>query len=145
MRTREIAGHIMGKLDAFEGSKAAMDTTELLIVRGRSRLRIPAEELESTIDQILKELGARKLDMFSDEAADIITIMDEQIRAQVPIQEETDIYGIYRLKESFEHMNCHADYGMGVVDEIAIFIILWKDKSGMGPLFVELVVSALTG
>ncbi|AXV40489.1 DUF2120 domain-containing protein [Methanobacterium sp. BAmetb5] len=145
MRTREIAGQIMGQLEAFEGSKAAMDTTELLIVRGRSRQRIPPEELESTISQILQGLGARKLDMYSDETADIITIMDEQIRSQVSIQEETDIYGIYRLKESFENMNCHADYGIGVVDDIAIFIILWKDKSGIGPLFVELVVSALEG
>jgi hypothetical protein len=145
MRTREIAGQIMGQLEAFEGSKAAMDTTELLIVRGRSRQRIPPEELESTISQILQRLGAQKLDMYSDETADIITIMDEQIRSQVSIQEETDIYGIYRLKESFENMNCHADYGIGVVDDIAIFIILWKDKSGIGPLFVELVVSALEG
>ncbi|AIS31790.1 MULTISPECIES: DUF2120 domain-containing protein [Methanobacterium] len=145
MRTREIAGQIMGQLEAFEGSKAAMDTTELLIVRGRSRQRIPPEELESTISQILQGLGAQKLDMYSDETADIITIMDEQIRSQVSIQEETDIYGIYRLKESFENMNCHADYGIGVVDDIAIFIILWKDKSGIGPLFVELVVSALEG
>ena len=109
MRTREIAGQIMGQLEAFEGSKAAMDTTELLIVRGRSRQRIPPEELESTISQILQGLGAQKLDMYSDETADIITIMDEQIRSQVSIQEETDIYGIYRLKESFENMNCHAD------------------------------------
>ena len=145
MRTREIAGQIMGQLEAFEGSKAAMDTTELLIVRGRSRQRIPPEELESTISQILQGLGAQKLDMYSDETADIITIMDEQIRSQVSIQEETDIYGIYRLKESFENMNCHADYGIGVGDDIAIFIILWKDKSGIGPLFVELVVSALEG
>lgn len=145
MRTREIAGQIMGQLEAFEGSKAAMDTTELLIVRGRSRQRIPPEELESTISQILQGLGAQKLDMYSDETAEIITIMDEQIRSQVSIQEETDIYGIYRLKESFENMNCHADYGIGVVDDIAIFIILWKDKSGIGPLFVELVVSALEG
>jgi hypothetical protein len=145
MRTREIAGQIMGPLQAFEGSKAAMDTTELLIVRGRSRQRIAPEELESTISQILQGLGAQKLDMYSDETANIITIMDEQIRSQVSIQEETDIYGIYRLKESFENMNCHADYGIGVVDDIAIFIILWKDKSGIGPLFVELVVSALEG
>ena len=145
MITREIVGQIMGQLEAFEGSKAAMDTTELLIVRGRSRQIIPPEELESTISQILQGLGARKLDMYSDETADIITIMDEQIRSQVAIQEETDIYGIYRLKESFENMNCHADYGIGVVDDIAIFIILWKDKSGIGPLFVELVVSALEG
>lgn len=145
MKTRNIAGQIMGQLEAFEGSKAAMDSTELLIVRGKSRQKIQPQELGSTISQILKDMKARELDMFSDETADIISIIDEQIRSQVQIQGETDIYGIYRLKESFESMNCHADYGMGLVDDIAIFIVLWKDKSGIGPLFVELVVSALEG
>lgn len=145
MNTRNIAGEIMGKLEAFEGSKAAMDSAELLIVRGKSRQKIKPEELGSTISQILKDMEARELDMFSDETANIISIIDEQIRSQVQIQGETDIYGIYRLKESFENMNCHADYGMGLADDIAIFIVLWKDKSGIGPLFVELVVSALEG
>ena len=145
MKTRSIAGQIMGQLEAFEGSKAAMDSAELLIVRGKSRQKIKPEELGPTISQILKDMEARELDMFSDETADIISIIDEQIRSQVQIQGETDIYGIYRLKESFESMNCHADYGMGLVDDIAIFIVLWKDKSGIGPLFVELVVSALEG
>lgn len=143
MKTRNIAGQIMGQLEAFEGSKAAMDTAQLLIIRGRSRQRIKPEDLGPTISQIFKGLGASQLEMYSDETADIITIIDEQIRSQVEIQGETDVYGIFRLKESFENMNCHADYGMGLLDDIAIFIILWKDKSGMGPMFVELVVSAL--
>ncbi len=143
MKTRKIAGEIMGQLEAFEGSKAAMDTTQLLIVRGRSRQRIKPEDLGPTISQIFKDLDARQLDMYSDETADLITIMDEQIRSQMDIQGETDVYGIYRLRESFETMNCHADYGMGLLDDVAVFIILWKEKSGMGPMFVELVVSAL--
>lgn len=145
MKTRNIAGQIMGQLDAFEGSKAAMDTAQLLIVRGRSRNKINPEDLGPKITQILEDLKARQLDMYSDETADIITIMDEQIRSQVEIPGETDVYGIYRLRESFENMNCHADYGMGLLDDIAIFIVLWKDKSGVGPMFVELVVSALEG
>jgi hypothetical protein len=145
LKTREVAGQIMGQLEAFDGSKAAMDTSQLLIVRGRSRRRIKPEELVSVISEVFKGLGARNLDMYSDETADIITILDEQIRSHVEIQGETDVYGIYRLKESFENMNCHADYGMGLLEDIAIFLILWKDKSGVGPMFVELVVSALEG
>lgn len=143
MKTRNIAGQIMGKLEAFDGSRASIDTPEILIVRGRSRMRIEPDALGKTISGLLKELKAQELDMYSDETGDIITIMDEHIRSQVEIQGETDVYGIYRLKESFESMNCHADYGMGLVDDFAIFIILWKDKSGMGPLFVELVISSL--
>jgi len=40
LNTRNIAGQIMGQLEAFEGSKAAMDSAELLIVRGKSRQKI---------------------------------------------------------------------------------------------------------
>jgi hypothetical protein len=89
----------------------------------------------------MKGLGANKMDIFSEEATDIIGIMDENIRATVEIPGETDVYGIYRLKESFESMNCHTDYGLATIGQIAVFLVLWKDKSGIGPLFVELVVS----
>lgn len=89
----------------------------------------------------MKIIGARDMDIFSEDATDIIGIMDENIRATVEIPGETDVYGIYRLKESFESMNCHTDYALGIIGQIAVFLVLWKDKSGMGPLFVELVVS----
>jgi hypothetical protein len=134
----------MGGLEAFEGSRAAMDTSQMLIVRGMSRKRVQPDQLGSTLDQLIIDLGIREMDLYSEEAGDIIGVMDEQIRASVPIQSETDIAGIYRLKESFESMNCHTDYRMGLMEgDIAIFVVIWKDKSGIGPLFVEVVVSLL--
>jgi hypothetical protein len=131
----------MGELDAFHGSKPAIDTPQILIVRGMSKKKIDPEELSITISEIMKVIGARRMDVFSEEATNVIGIMDENIRATVEIPGETDVYGIYRLKESFESMNCHTDYGLGTIGQIAIFLVLWKDKSGIGPLFVELVVS----
>jgi hypothetical protein len=106
-----------------------------------SKKKIDPEELSITISEIMKVIGARRMDVFSEEATNVIGIMDENIRATVEIPGETDVYGIYRLKESFESMNCHTDYGLGTIGQIAIFLVLWKDKSGIGPLFVELVVS----
>jgi hypothetical protein len=141
MPTHEIAGKIMGELDAFDGSKPAIDTPQILIVRGMSKKKIDPEKLSNTISELMKNIGARKMDIFSEEAANVIGIMDENIRARVEIPGETDVYGIYRLKESFEAMNCHTDYGLGTIGQIAVFLVLWKDKSGIGPLFVELVVS----
>lgn len=141
MPTHEIAGKVMNELEAFHGSKPAIDTPQILIVRGMSRKRIDPEELSSTISETMKGLGARTIDVFSEEATDIIGIMDENIRATVEIPGETDVYGIYRLKESFESMNCHTEYSLGTIGKLAVFLVLWKDKSGMGPLFVELVVS----
>ncbi len=144
MRTHNIAGQVMGSLEAFEGSRAALDTAQILIVRGMSRKKIQADKLGNIITQLLKDVGAVEIDMFSDEAGDIIGVIDEQIRSSVEISGETDVYGIYRMKESFESMKCHADYKMGILNnEIAIFLVLWKDMSGMGPLFVEMVISLL--
>lgn len=141
MPTHEIAGKVMNELEAFHGSKPAIDTPQILIVRGMSKKRIDPEELASIISDSMKGLGARTIDVFSEEATDIIGIMDENIRATVEIPGETDVYGIYRLKESFESMNCHTEYSLGIIGKLAVFLVLWKDKSGMGPLFVELVVS----
>ena len=141
MPTHEIAGKIMNELEAFHGSKPAIDTPQILIVKGMSKKELDPKELSITITKLMKGIGARKMDIFSEEATDVIGIMDENIRARVEIPGETDVYGIYRLKESFEAMNCHTEYALGTIGQLAIFLVLWKDKSGMGPLFVELVVS----
>ncbi len=141
MPTHEIAGKIMNELEAFHGSRPAIDTPQILIVRGMSKKKIDPQELSTIISELMKGIGAMKMDLYSEEAADVIGIMDENIRATVEIPGETDVYGIYRLKESFEAMNCHTEYSLGTIGQLAVFLVLWKDKSGMGPLFVELVVS----
>ncbi|MCE5213913.1 MAG: DUF2120 domain-containing protein [Methanobacterium sp.] len=143
IKTHEVAGNIMHYLDAFHGSRPSMDTPQMLIVRGMSRKKIEPEELATVVSDTFDELGARRIDVFSEEAKDIIGIMDENIRDQVQIQGETDVYGIYRMKESFEAMNCYVEYSLALMDRIAIFMVLWMDKSGFGPKFVELVVANL--
>ena len=40
-------------------------------------------------------------------------------------------------------MNCHVEYVLGLLNGIAIFMVLWMDKSGIGPKFVELVLANL--
>ena len=141
MKIHEVAGTIMTSLEAYRGSRPSMDTSQMLIVRGMSRKNIKSEELDLTVNNVLNEIGARRIEVFSEEAKDVIGVMDEYIRGQVEIQGDTDIYGIYRLKESFEAMNCHVEYALGLLDGIGIFIILWMDKSGLGPKFVELVLA----
>jgi hypothetical protein len=141
MPTHEIAGKIMNELEAFHGSKPAIDTPQILIVRGMSKKKLDPLELSTIVSEVMKGAGATRIDMFSESATDVIGIMDENIRANVEIPGETDVYGIYRLKESFEAMNCHTEYALGTIGQIAVFIVIWKDKSGIGPLFVELVVS----
>lgn len=136
----KIAGQVMGDLEAFHGSKPAIDADNILIVRGMSRKRFD-EELDDILSKLLKTLGARPVDMFSEEGGNIIGIMDERIRESVNIPSETDITGVYRLKESLEAMNCNVAYTLGIIDNVGAFIVTWKDKSGIGPQFVEVVVA----
>lgn len=140
-RTHEVAGKVMYELEAFDKSRPSIDTPQILIVRGMSKLRVDHQDIPSVLSDLLKKLGARRVETISEEAGNLIGIMDENIRANVDVNAETDIQGIVRMKESFESMNCHVEYSLGVLGKIALFIILWKDKSGMGPMFVELVVS----
>lgn len=130
----------MGDLEAFHGSKPAIDADNILIVRGMSRKRFD-EELEIILSNLLKKLGARQIDMFSEEGGNIIGIMDERIRESVTIPGETDVTGVYRLKESLEAMNCNVAYTLGLIDNVGTFIVTWKDKSGIGPQFVEVVAA----
>lgn len=136
----KIAGQVMGDLEAFHGSKPAIDADNILIVRGMSRKRFD-EELEIILSNLLKKLGARQIDMFSEEGGNIIGIMDERIRESVTIPGETDVTGVYRLKESLEAMNCNVAYTLGLIDNVGTFIVTWKDKSGIGPQFVEVVAA----
>lgn len=142
-RIQEVAGNIITHLEAFNGSKAAIDTPQILIVRGISRKRVEPEDLEKMVSETLTNIGAQKIEMVSEDAVNLIGIMDENIRANVEVPAETDIQGIYRLKESFESINCHLEYALATLGNIGLFLILWKDKSGVGPVFVELVVSTL--
>ena len=136
----KIAGQVMGDLEAFHGSKPAIDADNILIVRGMSRKQFN-DELDSVLLNLLKSLGARQIDMFSEEGGNVIGIMDERIRESVDIPSETDITGVYRLKESLEAMNCNVAYTLGLIDNVGAFIVTWKDKSGIGPQFVEVVVA----
>jgi hypothetical protein len=142
-QTHKIAGKIMERLEAFHGSRPAIDASNILIVRGMSKKEFDAENMDVTLLNLLESLGARQIDMFSEEAGNIIGIMDERIRENVPIQGETDISGVYRLKESLEAMNCDVAYTLGLIDAIGTFIVTWKDKSGIGPQFVEVVVASM--
>jgi len=143
MQTHKIAGSIMSDLEAFHGSRPAIDANNILIVRGMSKKKFETDKMDTTLLNLLENLGARQIDIFSEEGGNIIGIMDERIRENVPIQTETDITGVYKLKESLEAMNCDVNYTMGLVNEIGFFIVTWKDKSGIGPQFVEIVVASV--
>jgi len=131
----------MGYLEAFDGSRAALDADKILIVRGRSRKRLQAENMAEELNGLMAAIDAQEIDMFSEESTALISLMDEQIRSSVDINVETDVAGIERLKESLESMNCFVEYKLGLTGKTGFFIVMWKDKSGIGPCFVEIVLA----
>ncbi|HSO26209.1 MAG TPA: DUF2120 domain-containing protein [Methanobacteriaceae archaeon] len=141
IKLHKIAGNIMGYLEAFDGSKAALDSDKILIVRGRSRKRINAENMAEELNGVMETLNAREIEMYSDESTALIGLMDEQIRSTVDINVETDAGGIEHLKESLESMNFFVDYKLGSTGKAGFFVVIWKDKSDVGPCFVEIVIS----
>ena len=143
MQTHKIASKVMEDLEAFHGSKPAIDAPNILIVRGMSRKKFDAGKMDIVLSDLLKKIGAQEVDMFSKNGGNIIGIMDERIRENVPIQSETDVSGIKRMKDSLEAMNCNVDYSIGVLDNLGIFVVSWIEKSGIGPRFVEVVVANL--
>ena len=57
------------------------------------------------------------------------------------LEPETDIEGIHRLKESLEDMNFAVEYRLFTTGDTGLFVVLYRDRSGVGPCFVEVVVS----
>jgi hypothetical protein len=145
MIINKTAGMIMGQLEAFDGSKPAIDSDRILIVRGRSKKRLKIEDMGAELDKVLDRLDAINVDLFSDEATELIGIMDEHIRNLEEINTETNLAGIHKMKDSFENMGCAVEYRLAKTNKLGIFLILWKDKSGIGPCFVEIVIADVQG
>ncbi|WP_414470572.1 DUF2120 family protein [Methanobacterium sp. ACI-7] len=143
MQTHKIAGKVMETLEAFHGSRPALDANNILIVRGMSRKKFDSDKISDILSDLLKKIGAQEIDMFSQEGGSIIGIMDERIRSSVPIQGETDVSGIQAMKSSLEAMNCNVDVVMGVLNDMGVFIVTWDEKGGIGIRFVEVVVANL--
>lgn len=141
IKLHKIAGNMMAYLEAFDGSRAALDSSKILIVRGRSKKRMDPQMMNDELNGLISSMDAQEIDMFSEEAASLIGVMDEQIRSEVDINTDTDAGGIQTLKESLESMNFFVEYKLGYLKNAGFFIVLYKDKSGVGPCFTEIVIS----
>jgi len=141
VKLHKIAGQIIGFFEAFDGSRPAIDTDRILIVRGRSSKNIPINEIEGELEKIKDILQGIEVNVVSEEAAKLINRMDEQIRASVSVQGDTDSNGIMRMTKSLEEMNVFVKFKLMNLVHTGVFVVLWKDKSDIGPLYIEVVVS----
>jgi len=143
MQIHKIAGNIMESLEAFHGSRPALDSDNILIVRGMSRKKYDNEDMNKVLSDLSKKIGMREIDIYSEDGGNIIGIMDERIREKVEIQGETDFSGIKKMKSSLEAVGCNVNYIIGILNDLGVFIVTWMDKSGTGPRFVEVVIAIL--
>jgi hypothetical protein len=141
VKLHKIAGQIIGFFEAFDGSRAALDTERILIVRGRSSKNIPIDEMEEKLEELINLLQGNEVDVVSEEAAKLINRMDEQIRSNVSVQGDTDSNGIMRMTKSLEAMNVCVKFKLMNLAHTGVFVVIWKDKADVGPVFVETVVS----
>ena len=131
----------MSFFEAFEGSRPALDTERILIVRGISSVDIPIAEIEGKLEELKKLLQGTEINVVSDEAGKLINRMDEQIRATVSIKTDTDSNGIMRMTKDLESQNVFVKFKLMILVHTGIFVVIYKDKTDMGPVFIEVVVS----
>lgn len=141
VKLHKIAGQVIGFFEAFDGSRAALDTERILIVRGRSSKNIAIDELEDKLEELKDILQGNEVDVVSDKAGKLINRMDEQIRSTVSVPGDTDSNGILRMTKSLEAMNVFVKFKLMNLTHTGVFVVVWKDKADVGPVFVEVVVS----
>ena len=141
VKLHKIAGQVMNFFEAFDGSRAALDTERILIVRGRSLKNIHINDIEEQLEELKNIFQGTEVDVVSKEAASLINRMDEQIRASVSVKGDTDSNGIMRMTKSLEAMNVFVKFKVMKLTHNGLFVVIWKDKSNFGPLFIETVVS----
>jgi hypothetical protein len=90
-------------------------------------------------------MNIKRVYITSQKAKSITDRVDQKLRrvAEV-IDESAGISGLERMKSSFEMTGCVADYMIGQMDsDIAVYVMVWFDRSEYWPMFVESAVIKL--
>ena len=144
MEVMEVSRKIMDYLDAFKGSKPVVHNSEAMIIRGKSATKLKPEEIVPKLEELFKELNIEKIEINSERARILTNQVDQTFRNTTEVFDEYNgIAGIEKLKHTFEITGFEADYLVGQLEDMAIYVVMWLDKSGFGPMFVEAMVVKL--
>ena len=144
MEVVEVSRKIMDYLDAFKGSKPVVHNSEAMIIRGKSATKLKPEEIVPKLEELFKELNIEKIEINSERARILTNQVDQTFRNTTEVFDESNgIAGIEKLKHTFEITGFEADYLVGQLEDMAIYVVMWLDKSGFGPMFVEAMVVKL--
>lgn len=131
----------MGHFNAFKGSRAAIDNGKILIVRSLSADNVTIDEMKDKLDESIDLVNGRNIKIGSEESAQIINKMDEQIRSTVTISGETDSNGIFRLTKDLESQGIAVEFRLIELEYNSLFIVCWRENKGKGPYFIEITIS----
>ncbi|MCQ2737195.1 MAG: DUF2120 domain-containing protein [archaeon] len=137
----KITGQFVGHYNAFKGSRAAYSSDKILIVRGISADNITLEEMGPKIDELESVFGGEIISIDSDTGKNFIEKIDTQLREAMDIESAPDTGGIKKMTENLESMGLKVETRLIKMKHATAFVATWKDKSGFGPLYVEITVS----
>jgi hypothetical protein len=141
VQLHKTAVKVMEYFESFKGSRPAFDGNNILVVRGLSRQDIPIEEMNSKLEEVGKIIEGEEVNPISDTAKNIMTRMDEQVRSSVDIKEIVDSNGFMRMKKDLESMGLQVEFKIFSLKHSDVIVAIWKDKNGLGPLYVEITIS----
>lgn len=144
MEVIEVSRNIMDYLGAFKGSKPVVHNPEAMIIRGKAEKRLKPEEIFPKLEELFKDMNIKKVEINSEKAKTLTDQVDATFRKTTDVFDKSNgIAGIERLKHTFEITGFEADYLVGQLDDLAVYVVMWLDKSGFGPMFVESMVVKL--
>ena len=137
----KTTGKIIGHFNAFKGSRPAFHGEHVVIVRGVSRDQIEIDELESKLAELEGVLNAKEVDVLSDEGKEFVEKVDSYIRDAEDGGVAPDNEGLLKMIEQLEAMGLKVEYKLFLMPNVGTFVAIWKDKSGFGPLYVEVTAT----
>ena len=137
----KTTGQIIGYFNAFKGSRPAFHGEHVVIVRGISRDPIEIGELEAKLAELEEVLNAKEVDVLSDEGKEFVEKVDSYIRDAEDGGVAPDNEGLLKMKEQLEAMGLKVEYKLFLMPNVGTFVAIWKDKSGFGPLYVEVTAT----
>jgi hypothetical protein len=145
MEVIEVSRQIMEYLGVFKESKPVLHNSDAMIVKGKTHDKLKEDEIIPKLEELFEHMNIKRVYITSQKAKSLTDRVDQKLRrvAEV-IDESAGISGLERMKSSFEMTGCVADYMIGQMDsDIAVYVMVWFDRSEYWPMFVESAVIKL--
>ena len=99
--------------------------------------------MEPKLAELESILGAKVIDVKSESAQEFMESVDNHIRENMDVDNAPDSGGFEVMAKQLEQMGLHVEYKLFMMEHAGAFVAIWKDRSGFGPLYVEVTVTDL--